>query len=408
MLCSPLVISYYYLPSHIHLIVGKEHEFNFDIPLKAQVMSKEPLHIMAKMETIESEESIKLNEPIRFKMDEVGETDITLSFLGLVPIKTVTVDAMPYKEVIPCGNIVGIKVETDGICVLGISAFEGEKNSVTPGKDVLKEGDIILKANNRKVSSKEEFKEIVEKTQGNPLELTIKRQATLEKVKIKPVYSVKDDTYKIGAWIKDSTQGIGTLTYIDPYTQGFGALGHGITDKDIKRLMPIKTGEMTKAHITCIKKGTKGEPGEIGGTLDYKEKNKIGIITHNTPLGIYGYLSKPLANKRLQNPIPIAFQDEIHEGKASILVNLEEDTVEAYEIEVQKVTKFSQEPSKGMVIKITDKKLLDLTGGIIQGMSGSPILQDGKLIGAVTHVFVQDPCKGYGIFIENMLNSEKR
>lgn len=407
MLCSPFVISAYYLPNQIHLIVGKEHEFNFDIPLKAQIQLKEPLHIMAKEEAITCEKSIKLNEPLRFKMDQIGQTDVTLSLLGVVPIKTVAVDAMPYKEVIPCGNLVGIKVEAEGICVLGMSSFEGKENTVNPAKELLKEGDIILKANNKKIESKEEFKEIVEKTKNNVLDLTVRRETTEQHVKIKPIYSIKDDTYKIGAWIKDSTQGIGTLTYIDPDTLSFGALGHGITDKDIKRLMPIKTGELTDAHISCIKKGEKGKPGEIGGTIDYSKKNKLGTITKNTPLGIYGYITPSKKDNKCHKPVPIAFKDEIYEGKASILVNLEGDKIEPYEIEIQKVAKFNQEPSKGMVLKITDKKLLELTGGIVQGMSGSPILQDGKLIGAVTHVFVQDPSKGYGIFIENMINNKK-
>ena len=223
---------------------------------------------------------------------------------------------------------------------------------------------------------------------------------------IVPIYSEKDNEYKIGTWIKDGTQGIGTLTYVDPETLDFGALGHGITDSDLKKLIPIKQGEITKASITSIKKGEKGEPGEISGIIEYSDPSIIGSVSQNTSLGIFGKINDNGVDYLCHKKIPVAFQNEVHEGKATILASITGEGVGEYEVYVQKVAQYSTEPTKGMIVKITDERLLDLTHGIVQGMSGSPIIQDGKLIGAITHVFVQDPTKGYGIFIENMLNTD--
>jgi stage IV sporulation protein B len=377
-LSMPFLFAYFYMPNQIYLIAGKEHEIHFKLPMQ---------------------------EAIHFKMDQPGQTKLKLSLMGILPIKSVDVDVLPYKELIPSGKLVGIQVDSKGVCVLGTSDMDVKGKSISPVKGLLKEGDIIIKANNAPVVSKEKLRELIEDTKEGELELTILRDSIEEKIKIKPVYSNKDNTYKIGAWIKDSAQGIGTLTYIDPQNLTFGALGHGITDKDIKKLLPIKGGQVTKASITSIKKGEKGQPGEIGGRIDYTSKNRLGDISKNTSLGVYGKLSKEMSGP-LARALPIAFQDEIHEGRAYILLNLEEDKIRSYEICIQKINHFTQEPTKGMVIKITDERLLEVTGGIIQGMSGSPIIQDGKLIGAITHVFVQDPTRGYGIFIENMVANE--
>ncbi len=222
---------------------------------------------------------------------------------------------------------------------------------------------------------------------------------------IEPAYSVEALTYRIGLWVKDGTQGIGTITYIDPTDGTFGALGHGITETKLKRLITLKSGEITKANITEITKGEKGNPGQIGGILEENQEYVMGDISCNTAIGIYGTLNKKGYKQLKQDTVPIAYQDEIVEGPAEILTNLDGNNPQKYQVMIQKVSRYSTEPSKGMVIKIVDPKLLAKTNGIIQGMSGSPLLQNGKLIGAVTHVFVNDPTRGYGIFIENMLET---
>ncbi|WP_069998186.1 SpoIVB peptidase [Cellulosilyticum sp. I15G10I2] len=405
---SPIIISHYYLPKEVKLIVGKEHIFNFDIPLKANLLKDQMITVKGEHESVIDTGSISLNKPLYVSMNEAGKTDVTLSLLGFIPLKTVSIQAIPNREVIPCGKIVGIKVDTKGILVLGIGQFEIEGKIISPCKGLIEPGDMILKCNDMELKAKEDLRDIIETTQKEKIKLTVLRNKEIKEVMVQPSYSMFDNEYKIGLWIRDSTQGIGTLTYIDPETGSFGALGHGITDTDTKKLMPIREGNIITTTITHIKKGKKGIPGEISGIIEYEDKNIIGEVINNTPIGIYGELDKNKTQDINEKKVPIAFQDEVHEGKASILVDLTNDKVQEYEVYIQKVSKYSNEPAKGMIIKIVDERLLNLTNGIIQGMSGSPILQDGKLIGAVTHVFIQDPTRGYGIFIENMINNEKR
>jgi stage IV sporulation protein B len=407
-IASPIIISYYYLPKEVKLIVGKEHIFDFDIPLKASVLKDKNISVKSEDNDQMDTEAIMLNRPLHVSMNEIGRTDVTLSFLGVIPLKTVSVEAVSDRQVIPSGKIVGIKVDTKGILVLGVGQFEIEGKVAAPCKGLIEPGDMILECNGTELQTKEDLRDQVEQSKEAGIALKVLRDKEIKQITIYPRYSLFDNEYKIGLWIRDSTQGIGTITYVDPATGQFGALGHGITDTDTKKLMPIRDGNIITTTITNIKKGKKGVPGEISGVIEYDDKNIIGQVVNNTPIGIYGELHEDVTEDIKYNKIPIAFQDEVHEGKASILVGLANDKVEEYEVYIQKVSKYSNEPAKGMVIKIVDEKLLALTNGIIQGMSGSPILQDGKLIGAVTHVFIQDPTRGYGIFIENMINNEKR
>lgn len=410
-ICSPFIISYFYLPSNIKLIAGKEHIFNFEIPIKASVIKNQSIRIRDNANDNRELTSISLNKPFKLTMNEPGIADFKLSMFGIIPIKTVSVEAIPHKKVVPSGKIIGIRIDTKGVLVLGVGSFEVKDNEMaSPCKGLLEIGDTILSANSQMLSCKEDLKDIVENSKGEKIKLLVQRGDTTKDIEITPMHSELDNEYKIGLWIRDSTQGIGTLTYYDPYTGRFGALGHGITDVDTKMLMPIKTGNIIDADITCIKKGKKGEPGEIGGIIDYEKHNILGEIDNNTSLGIYGKIDIDKLDDREnveEKAVPVGFQDEVHEGKASIILNLTGTEAKTYDVIIQKVSRYNSEPAKGMVIKIVDPKLLDLTNGIVQGMSGSPIIQDGKLVGAVTHVFVHDPTKGYGIFIENMINNEK-
>ncbi len=404
LIATPLIVSSFFLPSEIRLIVGEEHHFNFDLPLRASILKESHLIIKDDTEKTIEHQTVNLNRPLYVTMLEEGETDVTLSFMGIIPLKTVAVKAMPYQKLIPCGEVVGIKVDTTGVMVLGVGEFEAEKQMVSPCKGIIEVGDMIVACNGRAIENKESLRDSIESCKSGELLLELSHKGEKREVKVKPIYSKLENEYKLGLWIKDSTQGIGTITYINPENGHFGALGHGITDNHTHMLTPVRTGEIMEVAITGIKKGQKGTPGEVSGVIDYDEESQLGHISINSAIGIYGEVNKDYLNLKKNDALPIAFQDEVHEGKASIMLDLSKQGVKEYEVEIQKVSKYSNEPSKGMVIRIVDPELLALTNGIIQGMSGSPILQDGKIIGAVTHVFVHDPTRGYGIFIENMIN----
>ena len=371
-ICSPMMISKF-LPNHIQIAQGTVEEELFKWPLKAQKDTND---------------------------------DLELSLLGYIPIKTVNVEVVKPKVLVPCGNLIGVKVELEGICVLGTSPFTSGGKEVSPCKNKIEKGDIILEMNHVPLKSKEDLREFIKENEDQDIKMTVKRREKVMEVLLRPEYCESESSYKLGLWVKDSAQGIGTVTYFDPEEKVFGALGHGINDADIKKLLPIKEGEVTRATITAIRKGEKGEPGELKGVIEYTPKNILGHIDANTALGIFGTLNKRGEALFVNNPMPIAYQNEIKEGQAVILSNIIGDEVNAYKVEIKKVARYTSEPAKGMIIEIVDPRLLETTNGIIQGMSGSPIIQNGKLIGAVTHVFIQEPTKGYGIFIENMINSE--
>lgn len=408
LLISPYAASYYYIPKEIKMMAGRNHDFEFNLPLQAKISSEKIGVLKFNNKPIESNNfQIDLRSPFSVQPTEQATLDVKLKFLGIVPLKTVKVDIISQKELVPCGMTVGVNVSTDGIMVLGTGTVISEDGKeYTPSRGILKTGDLILKVNEKSIENKEELISAIENSNGKVLKMTIKRDNELLEIYVTPIKSEIDKSYKIGAWVRDETQGIGTITYYNPKSYTFGALGHGITDIDTRKIIPIKNGKIMKAEITSIKKGQRGIPGELTGAIYDTEEAQLGTIELNTSQGIFGKLDPKKMKAFPKKSFPIAFQNEIHEGKAIILSNISGDKIEEFEIVIQKVSRFQQDISKGMIIKITDPRLLDKTNGIIQGMSGSPIIQDEKLVGAVTHVFVHDPTKGYGIFIENMLKNE--
>lgn len=326
-----------------------------------------------------------------------------LKLLGILPIRTVSVNVVNVTELIPCGNSIGVRINIDGVMVVGISDFRDKDGKrIKPAQTAgIKPGDIIRKVNGEKVTKISDLSKTLESTDGQPVKMLIERNDEKMQVTVTPVWSQDDNTYKIGAWVRDGTSGIGTITFINPKNNTFGALGHGITDVDTGEIIPAGGGDLLYADIIGIKKGERGNPGELKGV--FSGSKKIGNIKVNSEIGIYGTVETADFKHK---PIPIALRSQIKTGKAYILSNIESDKVEKYDIEIQKVIKNSI-GNKSMVIKITDSKLLEKTGGIVQGMSGSPIIQDGRLVGAITHVFINDPTRGYGTFIELMLGSTK-
>lgn len=392
---------YFSIPSNIKLIEGQTK--NLFVGIANASIDEESVNVLNISENTVSENIQTDFGTIEINPIQSGTAKIDMSILG-VPVKSVSVNVSPEIKLVPVGKAVGVTVDTDGILVLGTGYVNKDTNEVCqPSKGVLKTGDLITHVNGEKITQKEELIEIVESSTGS-LNISIVRNGETLQETLTPIISTEDGKQKIGAWVRDCTQGIGTLTYYNPQTKDFGALGHGVYDIDTKSLLSIKDGKITETIISGIKKGEKGIPGELSGETD--DTKVIGEIYQNTECGLYGKIYSENVDFTEQEALPIATKENIKEGKAYILTNISGNKVEKYEINIESIDINTSNPSKCMIIRITDEKLLSQTGGIIQGMSGSPIIQDNHIIGAVTHVFVNDPTKGYGIFIENMLNLE--
>lgn len=300
----------------------------------------------------------------------------------------------------PMGLTVGIKINTEGLIIMGVGPVVDSIGISHSPAQTLQAGDNIIFANNKKLVYKEDLMNIIKN--NNEVNLVLKRGEEIINTNLYPIKD-KENINKLGVWVRDTAQGIGTITYYNQENGKFGALGHGIMDAQTKHLMDIKDGEVSLTYIEAIKKGKKGDPGELTGYLD---KNTVfGKIKSNTPYGIFGYLNDELTS--LHTPIPTAYPDEIALGEATILSNIE-GPIKSYKINIESINKNTNDSSKSMVVKVVDEHLISKTNGIVQGMSGSPIIQNNKIIGAVTHVFVQEPTKGYGIFIHHMLNQDIR
>jgi stage IV sporulation protein B len=314
------------------------------------------------------------------------------------PVASVNADG--FDTLIPGGMAFGVKFFTDGAVVLGTTGVETAEGVVSPAKDCgLKAGDIITKAGGNEFDSASELIAIIAGSGGKDIHITFVRGDEEKTVRATPVKDIESDQYKIGIFVKDSTAGIGTVTFIDPETLDFGGLGHGIYESETGVLLPLERGAVVDVDITDVIRSERNDPGELRGSFDKKVK---GELWENCDQGVFGRFHKLPENT--QEPIPVAKGNDIEEGKAHVLTTLSGTTVEEFEIEIEKIYHNSGEV-KNFLVKITDERLLDKTGGIVQGMSGSPIIQNGKLVGAVTHVLVNDPTHGYGILIENMLNS---
>ncbi len=337
---------------------------------------------------------------------KAGKMDLSVNLAGLT-VKDFTVNVIPNTVVIPSGEAIGLRLFTSGVLVVGMSEIKGEdNNNHMPYKDSgIKEGDMITKVDNEVVTCTSDLTKKINSSNGNAVTLTYERDGNKYNTNIIPT-KTDEDEYKLGLWVRDAASGVGTISFYEPKTGEFAALGHGILDVDTEELIDIARGDIVTSKIISIVKGEKGKPGELQGSI---ENGKIiGEVYKNTNFGIYGKLNniENLKNENVKE-MKVMPRNEVKEGKASILCTLENNKQEEYEIEIEKVYTSSNRANKNMIIKVTDERLLQKTGGIIQGMSGSPIIQDGKFVGAVTHVMVNNPEKGYGIFADTMLKQMK-
>lgn len=335
------------------------------------------------------------------KEDNIDKFNANILFMNIIPIKKVNIQKIDDVYVVPGGNPFGVKLFTKGVIVVGISDIKTSDGIFNPAKQAgLKKGDIILSVNQQDVNSNEELVKVVEESNGNNLYAEVIRNGMKYETNIKPIKSETDNIYKLGIWVRDSSAGIGTVTFWDKKTKKFGGLGHGICDVDTGELLPLSHGDIIKVNINGISKGVRGNPGELKAY--FIECEPIGTLIENTYSGVYGRFNKDISTKEA---LPVAMKQQVKQGKAQILTTILGTTPEYYDIDIMHINYNEEQASKNMIIKVIDNKLLEQTGGIIQGMSGSPIIQDGKLVGAVTHVLVNDPTRGYGIFIENMLDA---
>lgn len=379
-------------PNHLVLFKGSHYSISTSLPVTATYLdSGKSLSVRENKMTLEAEKP--------------GTNELLLDVAGL-PVKKVDVKVLDDFKVVPGGQSIGVKLHTLGVLVVGhhlVSTIEGEKS---PGEIAkVQIGDIITKINGQTIKTMGDVTPFVQEAgqKGVPLTLDIQRNQEEFKTSLLPLKDKGEGTYKLGLYIRDSAAGIGTMTFYHPNSKKYGALGHVISDMDTKKPIVVKDGQIVQSTVTSIEKGSNGDPGEKLARFS-SNREIIGNINRNSPFGIFGKLNQQMNNGITNKSIPISLSHEVKEGPAKILTVVEGSEVEEFNVEIVSSIPQKFPAIKGLVIKVTDKKLLKKTGGIVQGMSGSPIIQDGKLIGAVTHVFVNDPTSGYGVHIEWMLN----
>ena len=388
------------IPSIIRIKAGTEHYLNLRVPMTADVSA---VVGQEKSNIPQNAITVNLSEPVTLKADNLNQFQMKVKLFGWIPFKQVNIEVIEEQELIPMGIPVGIYVETDGILVIGTGEFVGADGvTCSPAAYILKSGDYIRKLNGEAVSDKDTFIDEINRCNGAELILTIERDSQIMNVKIKPAKNQSGE-YKIGAWIRDNAQGVGTMTFMDG-NGNFGALGHGINDVDTSTLMEMDGGTLYQTQIVAINKGEKGNPGEMTGMIIYSRDRILGEVTANNERGIFGVCNEKAKDLISEEPLPIGLKQDIVCGPAKIRCTVE-DEPKYYTVEILAVHLDHDNVNRGIELKVTDKDLIEVTGGIVQGMSGSPILQNGKIIGAVTHVLISDPTRGYGIFIENMLSA---
>lgn len=343
--------------------------------------------------------SVNKNNQIKKRIISLALTILTLSVLLSFPISATSLSKLIRgNEVYVGGMPFGIKLYTEGLLVVGFSPVDCDSGSATPASDAgILVGDVITEVNGIKVTSSAEFADAVGKT-TNAMTLKYLRHGEEHTTSVTPSLSRKDGRYKTGMWLRDSTAGIGTVTFTVPETREFAGLGHGVCDAETGDVIPLLRGVAAEARISGIKKGEAGCPGELRG---YFTGSEIGTVSKNTSCGVFGSFKSDMINPSLPSKVPIGGKTDIQLGEADIYCTLEGATPQKYRISITKLPK----ESSNFEIEVCDSTLLDMTGGIVQGMSGSPIIQNGKLVGAVTHVLISDPTKGYGIYIEDMIEA---
>ncbi len=401
-----LGFTWYYVerkvPDHLSVVVDEKEEFDFALPFQVTLLSDSEEVVLGNQSDIPSDEiRLKVDEPFSLYAKNLGSYHLGLKLFGKFQFKEIQLDVVDTHYAVPCGVPVGIYLRSNGVLVIGtgrIRCQDGEETE--PAYGILQSGDYIEAINGEPLRDKEALITSLNDNGGREALLRVRRDGEELEIRMNPVQAA-DGNYKLGAWVRDDTQGIGTMTYVD--TNGnFGALGHGISDSDTGDVVEIDEGALYEAEIMGIEKGSAGNPGVMAGVIYYGPGSRLGSIEANTRVGIFGKVNEKLQKSISGEALEIGYRQDVKKGRAWIRSSVSGEPRD-YEIEIQRIDYNPIQENKSLVIRIVDEELLKLTGGIVQGMSGSPILQDGKLVGAVTHVFVQDSTRGYGIFVEDML-----
>ena len=390
------------IPEHFSVAEGEETSFSLDLPLYTTLLS-ESEEVILKGDSGIPQDEIRIRPDQEFSLyaRKDGNFRLGLKLFGTIPFKEISVNVEDACYAVPCGMPVGIYLTPRGVMVIGTGNVTDENGSeAEPAYGILQSGDYIEAINGQPLSDKEALITSLNRMGESEALLRVRRGGRELELSVDTVKTA-DGSRKLGAWVRDDTQGIGTMTYLKP-DGGFGALGHGISDSDTGRVVEIENGALYETEILGIEKGSAGNPGVMAGVIYYGPGSRLGSVAQNTDCGIFGTAGQAFCDAVGQQTMEVGHRQDVKRGKAWIRSCVSGEACD-YEIEIQRVDYSPAKENKSLVFQVTDERLLRLTGGIVQGMSGSPILQNGKLVGAVTHVFVQDSTRGYGIFVEDML-----
>ncbi|NLG86801.1 MAG: SpoIVB peptidase [Firmicutes bacterium] len=396
-------------PHTIGLPVGQSQAVHFKLPLLAQVRLLKGSGLKLNQIRLTNKPiAINLARPLMLETADIGQSEMEFSLFG-IPWRRVLVQGKIPDKVVPGGHAVGVLLTSEGIIVVGYDNVSGPNtNYLSPAREAgIQPGDLILQADGITLLTVADLVRAVDQAghEGRSLAVQIRRGTETREISLMPVQTAKGN-FRIGLYVRDGTNGVGTMSFYDPSTGFFGALGHVVTDVDTGTTLMIRHGSIVKALISSINVGIRGQPGEKIGVFQPGDGN-WGTIIANTDFGIFGRLEKPLENPYFMEAIPVALAGEVYPGPAEMYTVLERDRIEKFQVEIERVINQYSPSDKGMVLRITDPRLLEKAGGIVQGMSGSPIIQNGKLAGIVTHVFVNDPSRGFGILAEWMVEKGK-
>ena len=375
------------VPSSIMVKAGVEQTLDFGVPASGEIY-KDAVQASSQARSDRNGSSlvIDFSSPVTVKANQIDNYKMQVKLFGVIPLKNVDVEVISDIQLKPAGIPIGIYVKTDGVLVVGVGEFEGEDGQTySPAKYVLKTGDYILEMNDEEITGKKQLMEKIGCCEGQDVIFKIRRDEEELYVMAKPQMN-ENGEYKMGIWVRDNAQGVGTMTYVDEEGH-FGALGHGINDVDTSTLMSLGSGTLYHTEIISITRGKNGSPGELTGFIEYDDSNIMGTITENTAKGIFGICTQEVADSSHYDYMPIGLKQEIEKGPAKIICSIGGEA-KLYDVEITDINLQNDNINRGIVLEITDPALLSTTGGIVQGMSGSPIIQKGKIIGAVTHVLV--------------------